>query len=76
MVRHGKVVLDDYFYPFGRSQLHDFASVTKSVTSAVIGQAIDEGKIKSVHEPVLGLLRNSAVSLSDPRKRLILSNTY
>src|ERR1700759_810767 len=29
--RHGHIVLDSYFYPFADNQLHDVASVTKSV---------------------------------------------
>src|SRR2546428_8965041 len=33
MVRHGRIALDAYFYPFQAGMRHDIASVTKSVTS-------------------------------------------
>ena len=33
VIRHGALVLDAYFYPYGPGLLHDTASVTKSVTS-------------------------------------------
>src|SRR5207302_11420744 len=31
--RHGKIVLDSYFYPFADNRTHNVYSVTKSVTS-------------------------------------------
>ena len=40
IVRNGYVVLDAYFYPFQAGQVHDAASVTKSITSTLIGIAI------------------------------------
>lgn len=60
-----KLVLEEYFkgqdYNWGRdigivehgkTVLHDLRSVSKSVVSACIGIAIDQGKIKSVHQKV------------------------
>src|SRR5207248_918252 len=43
IVRHGRLVLDSYFYPYGAGMRHDVASVTKSITSTLIGLAIDKG---------------------------------
>jgi CubicO group peptidase (beta-lactamase class C family)/transcriptional regulator GlxA family with amidase domain len=40
LVRHGTVVLDVVFDPFRPGRRHDLASVTKSVTSMVVGAAI------------------------------------
>src|SRR5258708_5139342 len=42
IVRNGVVVLDAYFYPYGRGSTHDVASVTKSITSVLVGIAIDQ----------------------------------
>src|SRR5208282_5338946 len=39
IVRNGYVVLDAYFYPFQEGQVHDGASMTKSITSTLIGIA-------------------------------------
>ncbi|MFX7957249.1 hypothetical protein ABTK56_19835, partial [Acinetobacter baumannii] len=30
IVRHGRIVLDAYFWPFQNGQVHDLASVTKA----------------------------------------------
>ena len=56
IVRHGRLVLDAAVYPFDGDGVHDIASATKSVTSLLIGIAIDKGYIRSVHEPVASLL--------------------
>jgi len=43
VARSGVLILDAYFYPYPGEQKHDIASVTKSVTSTLIGIAIDQG---------------------------------
>ena len=53
IVRHGYLVLEEYFNKWTADRLHILQSVTKSFTSALIGMAIAEGKIKSVDEKVL-----------------------
>src|SRR5208282_640167 len=62
IVRNGYVVLDAYFYPFQEGLVHDGASMTKSVTSTLIGIAIGEHKLNSVRQPVLSVFpqRNAA----------------
>src|SRR5947209_4206156 len=52
IVRHGHVVLDAYFYPYGPGVPHDAASVTKSVTAALIGIGLDKGTLKSIDQEV------------------------
>jgi CubicO group peptidase (beta-lactamase class C family) len=47
VLRHGYVVLDAYFYPYNAATPHDVASVTKSITSALTGIAVDRGLIKT-----------------------------
>ncbi len=46
IVRNGVLVLDAYFYPYLGEQPHDVASVTKSITSTLVGIAIDRGLLK------------------------------
>ena len=53
IVRHGRLALDAYFFPYDGSTRHDVASVTKSVTSILIGLAIDRGHIRNANEPIL-----------------------
>ena len=71
IVRHGHFALDAYFYPFTPRMRHDVASVTKSITSTLIGLAIDKGYLPDVHQPVVGLFRNRSVPHLDDRKRLL-----
>jgi CubicO group peptidase (beta-lactamase class C family) len=68
VVRHGRLVLDANFYPYDGSRPHDVASATKSVTSAVIGIAIDKGLIASVGEGVRALLPAAMPAGADARR--------
>ena len=67
IVRHGKLVLDAYFYPYNSEMRHDVASVTKSVTSTLIGLAIQKGFIRDVQEPILSFFPNHPVANSDAK---------
>lgn len=71
IARHGYAVLDASFYPFTPDSLHDVASVTKSVTSTLIGIAIDKGFIKDVQQPVLGLFPGRTAANREPQKDAI-----
>lgn len=53
IIKNNHVVLDASFYPFKNIYVHDLASVTKSVTSLLIGIAIDKKFIKSENEPII-----------------------
>lgn len=75
IVRHGYVVLDAYFYPYTADRPHDVASVTKSITSTLIGLAIEEGVIAGLDAPLAGYFPESAAPSSDPRKgRITIRN--
>jgi CubicO group peptidase (beta-lactamase class C family) len=71
VVRHGAIVLDANFYPYSPGTLHDVASVTKSVTSILVGMAIDRGYLGGVTDPALPLLKRPLPSDMDDRKRKI-----
>ena len=53
VVRNGYIVMDAYSYPRDEADRHNIYSCSKSVTSALVGIAIDKGFIKSVKLPVL-----------------------
>jgi CubicO group peptidase (beta-lactamase class C family) len=53
IIRNNQSVLDADIYPYSSKYLHDLASVTKSLTSLLIGIAIDKGFIKDENEKVL-----------------------
>lgn len=74
IVRNGYLVLDAYFYPYFGDRLHDVASVTKSVTSTVVGIAIDRGLLE-LEQPVLPLFPEVAPELpSDMRADIELQH--
>ncbi|HEX3860876.1 MAG TPA: serine hydrolase [Stellaceae bacterium] len=83
VARHGKLVYERYFagadqiwgQPIGTvtydaEKRHDLRSITKSVTSLLVGIALDHGWLKSLDAPVLSFLPEFS-DLSDPDKEHI-----
>lgn len=52
IIRHGKIVSEAYFYPYQKDDMINIHSCTKSIISALIGIAIEEGYIKSVDQKI------------------------
>lgn len=70
VVRHGRIVLEQYYDGWAADRLHMLQSVTKSFTSALIGIAIAQGAIKGVEEAVLDFFPDkSDIRHLDDRKR-------
>jgi CubicO group peptidase (beta-lactamase class C family) len=67
VVRHGHLVLEHYYHGYARTSGFDAYSVTKSVTSALIGRAIADHRLDGVHE-TLGKIFGK---LAPPRARRI-----
>jgi CubicO group peptidase (beta-lactamase class C family) len=53
VIRHGHLVVEEYFNGWQADGLHTLQSVTKSFTSALVGIAIARGEFKGVDEKVL-----------------------
>lgn len=53
VVRDGWIAYEKYFSGYGPDDKHHVASVTKSIISALIGIAIDDGFIKNANQKVL-----------------------
>jgi CubicO group peptidase (beta-lactamase class C family) len=53
IIRRGQLVLEEYFHGYGREDLHELQSSTKSVTSLLVGIARDRGAILGMEQPVL-----------------------
>ena len=71
IVRNGYVVLDTYHFPKVPDFIHNIFSCTKSISSALIGIAIDKGYIKSVDQPLLDFFPGKIPKNPDKRKQLI-----
>jgi CubicO group peptidase (beta-lactamase class C family) len=69
IVRYGYLVVDAYFHPFAADGRHDVASVTKSITTTLIGQALEQGAVPGLDVPVVPQLTSAAPD--DPRKQRI-----
>lgn len=68
VIRNGRVVLNAGFSPFSSRWRHDLASVTKSLTSTLIGIAVDQGHITGVETPVLDYFPDLTIANLSPRK--------
>jgi CubicO group peptidase (beta-lactamase class C family) len=72
ITRHGKLVYEDYVEGDANT-LRDTRSATKTITGALVGIAIAEGKLSGVNGKVLNLLPDRArrIQNPDPRKSAI-----
>jgi CubicO group peptidase (beta-lactamase class C family) len=74
IVRNGKLVLDSYFWPFSAEMKHILHSCTKSITSALIGIAIDKGYIQSVNQPIKDFFPKLATGWDDLKKSITIED--
>lgn len=65
IVRNGRVIVDAYFYPYDGKSVHNLRSDTKSVTTTLIGIAIDQGKL-SLDQPMISFFPDITISHPDP----------
>jgi CubicO group peptidase (beta-lactamase class C family) len=70
LIRHGVMFLDAVFYPYDGRALHDQASVTKSITTALIGIAADRGLLK-LDDPMVSFFPGRAVANRDAAKERV-----
>jgi len=69
IARHGKLAYEGYFSGTDVNTLMETRSATKSITSMLIGIAIDEGLLEGVNAPVLPFFRDKQpLQNPDPRK--------
>ncbi|WP_288368754.1 serine hydrolase [uncultured Roseivirga sp.] len=69
--RNNVPVLDAHFYPQKAEYLHDVASITKSITSILVGIAIDKGFITSVEQTVADFFPNNPSLFDSEHKKEI-----
>jgi CubicO group peptidase (beta-lactamase class C family) len=68
IVKNGKLVHEEYSPYCQRNTLHWMASITKTITSTLIGIAIDKGFIESADSKLYELLPQFADNFKDPEK--------
>lgn len=75
IIRNGTMVFDTTFFPFQPDSKHIIHSCTKSIISALIGIAIDQGYIEDVQQPVLDLFpERTAANLTAEKKAMTLED--
>ncbi|MFQ5931808.1 MAG: serine hydrolase domain-containing protein [Nitrospiraceae bacterium] len=69
IIRNGYMVVEAYFGNCRKTKLIRISSVTKSITSALVGIALDKGYIDGVHQGILDFFPEKTVSNPDLRKQ-------
>jgi CubicO group peptidase (beta-lactamase class C family) len=69
IIRHGYLVTEVYFPPYQQDTRHPAYSMTKSVTSAMVGKALQEGYIQNIQQKVLEFFPDIAQDATDPRRK-------
>jgi len=72
VVRHGALVVEEYFNNGQSGRIHTLQSVSKSFTSALVGMAIAKGEFKGVDEKILDFFPGmKGIANMDERKASI-----
>jgi CubicO group peptidase (beta-lactamase class C family) len=70
IARHGKLVLEEYFHGQNRDKLHNTRSAAKSVTSLIVGAAMDAGVPLKLSSPVYEVMNGGSFPADlEPQKR-------
>jgi CubicO group peptidase (beta-lactamase class C family) len=69
ILRRGFLVTEGYFNPYHSNVRHIIFSATKSISSLLIGIALEEGYIKDVGQPVLNFFPGYRDNVENPDER-------
>jgi len=73
--RDNTILLDANFYPQKAEYLHDVASITKSITSLLVGIAIDKGYLKNVDQKIIDFFpENKSLFDTDYKKEITIEH--
>jgi len=71
IIRDNKLITEKYYHGQNRYSAYNTFSITKSITSALIGIAIKQNFIKSENEKIIAYLPEYADKINDPKKKNI-----
>jgi len=74
VVRHGKLILDEYFNGYDSETPHKIFSVTKSIVGAVVGIAIEQGYLKSEEDSIKNYMKNYLTDKNPSLKNLTVKH--
>ena len=70
VIRDGRLLLDAAFYPYDGSSVHELASVTKTITTTLVGIAAGQGLL-GLDQPVMSFFPERIIANRDERKERI-----
>ncbi|MEP0265983.1 serine hydrolase [Dokdonia sp.] len=87
VIKNDAIVFEKYYEGYKRDSISNIFSVSKSVTSLLVGIAIEEGKLESIHDPITKYIpelneadplfkKLTLEHLLDMRSGLAFSETY
>jgi CubicO group peptidase (beta-lactamase class C family) len=68
VIKNGYLIAEDYFNEGSIDQVSARQSTTKSVTSALVGIALEQGCLTSVDQKMMDFFPELADQITDPRK--------
>lgn len=68
IIKNGKLVAEQYFHEGSIDLTSNMQSVTKSVTSALVGLACEQGCLPDLDQPMLDYFPENGYQVQDPRK--------
>jgi CubicO group peptidase (beta-lactamase class C family) len=71
VIKNGRLIAEGYFNEGSVEQLSNRQSTTKSVTSALVGIALEQGHLSSVDQKMMDFFPEFAGQIDDPRKEQI-----
>jgi CubicO group peptidase (beta-lactamase class C family) len=72
VIRRGQIALEEYFHGGSRGQPVPVASITKSVTSYLVGIALERGFIDSLDQPLIQLVPQVAPPAGRPAAKITI----
>lgn len=72
--KDNKLLVEEYFNGYTRSDPHQIFSVSKSITSLLVGSLITEGKLADVNAPMVNYLPQYAHLLTGEKSKITLAN--
>jgi len=74
LIKDQKLILEEYFYGYDRTQLHPVHSCTKSITSLLLGIALEHHKKSNVEVPVFNFFPQFDSLITPEKERITLKH--
>jgi CubicO group peptidase (beta-lactamase class C family) len=73
-IRHGKVIAEGWWYPYGKEYKHLLYSASKTFTATAVGLAVSENKLKITDKVISFFPYSMPDSISDYMRELTVQN--